>query len=486
MENDEFNEWDFYPMSLTNKEVNDPLRVLADFFYDDWLPGHLARLQKWRDHVINDNYFRGNKNSPAELLYFHKLNINLVEALHLFKEKTKVENTIRVIFDLESEINTWRDFPHNLKEAELLNPLIVVDQFFQDYHLPQYREMLYEWLEYGLSSEAANEFIATKDLITVYENLQRLYSAAWLIYQRLTDNPYLKDKPIKNDMETVYSNPPETEVSLYSLSTALFPEVHETLKKIIGIIKHKVPSVQSIIYLGAMPKQSDRIFLLVLTSDTEQNQASALRSTIEESCQNISSVTALVHYASALNNAVCENNLFFSRALHCPVIYLSGDLLLPAVKPLFNLPQKNDASFNWERWRTQGQEFLAGAEFYLQNNAVKPALFSLHQCSECLLIAIVRGVLGYRINNHNLTKLLHITQMFTGELIGVFDLHVPEKKELFNLLQHAYVSVRYRDTFEPDIEQVAALYRVIKYFVSVTEQVYERHLLTATLLDCKL
>jgi hypothetical protein len=37
----------------------------------------------------------------------------------------------------------------------------------------------------------------------------------------------------------------------------------------------------------------------------------------------------------------------------------------------------NYTSFTWKRWQEQGREFLTGAEFYLQNNAQKAALFLL-------------------------------------------------------------------------------------------------------------
>jgi HEPN domain-containing protein len=364
----------------------------------------------------------------------------------------------------------------------LINPYLVIKRFFHDYNLSQYRTMLFDWLEFGLSSNAANEFIETKDLITVYENLQKLYSTAWLIYQRESGEPYLKNdlNNIAMINESLTSGKTEEQYSLYQLNAIISQDQEETIRKLVSVIKHKMPSVQAILYLGAIPDKPLKIFLLILTSNDETNQASSLGSMIEESVQQIADVTALVHYASALFNAVAEDNLFFNKALHCPTIYLSGDLLLPTPKPSRCLLAPKDASFNLERWQSQGCEFLTGAEFYLQNNACKPALFSLHQCAECLLIAIIRVVLNYRINNHNLSKLLQITQMFTTDLIDLFDLNVPENKEMFELLKHAYVNVRYRDTFEPDTKSVATLYMVIKELVTLTNKIYQEHLMVTT------
>lgn len=71
--------------------------------------------------------------------------------------------------------------------------------------------------------------------------------------------------------------------------------------------------------------------------------------------------------------------------------------------------------------------------------------------------------------------------MFTSDLVGQFELGTPANKQLFELLKHAYVNVRYRDAFEPDTQSVTGLYKVIKKLVSVTNKIYERHFLTTTI-----
>jgi len=187
---------------------------------------------------------------------------------------------------------------------------------------------------------------------------------------------------------------------------------------------------------------------------------------------------ALVHHASSFHNGLTNDNPFFSRALHCPVIYLSGGLVLPARKSIGCSPVGLSGMDLWDRWYSQGKDFLSGAEYYLKMEAHGAALFSLQQCVECLLIAVIRSVLGYRVNNHNLSKLLDISQMFTNDLSAVFNLDDAEGSRLFDLLKHAYVNVRYKDTFQPDTKSLETLHRVTKHFVSVTELVHQKNLLT--------
>ena len=478
MFNAEFNDRGLYPVHLKLFEVNNPLLVLKDFFTYDWLPGHLERLKAWRTYILADDYYKGTKNSPAELLYFYKLNIRLVEAMHVYKQKGLPPEALSTVPRLEQEKNTWRDFPANLSQIEMLNPMLVIQDFFLKCDLLQYNSILYEWLEYGLSAKASNEFIETGDLITVYEHLQKLYSAAWLILQRLSEKPYFKAETGQFILKP--ENISVSDVSLYPLNLIIPFDGEARIAKLITIIKHKVSSVQAVIYLGAEPVYGT-IFLLVLTANEEQRQAQALCSTIEESCRSVAKVVALVHHASSMFNGVEKQNQFFINALKCPILFLSGDLILSVQKYIASNITSQVQTALWERWHSQGKAFLSGAEYYMNAEAYGAALFSLQQSVECLLIAIIRVVLCYRINNHNLSKLLNITQMFTGDLAAVFNLDNPESAELFDLLKHAYVYVRYKDLFEADATSVNILYQATSRFLIITEKIYTMYLLTNSL-----
>lgn len=435
-----YNEWDFFALSLKPIEVDNPLLVIKDFFSDDSLAGHLERLKEWRDFVLKEDYYRGMKGSPAGLLHFYKLNIRLVEATHLLKEGS---------------------YPDIYQQ---------ITGFFKAYNLPQYREQLGEWLEYGLSNHAAREFIETIDLVTVYENLEMLYAALWTLHQKA-------DTKLNNGSnDTVIHNYPDSYISRYQLNKAI-PSIYETLiSEIIAKIRHKLPSVQAVIYLGTPTAIGDKIYLLVFTSNDEQRQAQSLASMIEESCREIANVAALVHHASTLFNGINNNNQFFNSALSCPVVYLSGDLLLPARKSFNSGMASEAASFKWQRWQNQGRDFLSGAGYYYEKQAYNAALFSLHQAAECLLTAIIRAVIGYGINNHNLSRLLAITGMFTGDLIEIFELGDIMAKERFELLKHAYTNVRYKDSFEADPTTVEWLMERVTHLAVKVEDIYSAHL----------
>jgi HEPN domain-containing protein len=448
----ESNENDNAIFNLKPAEIINPFIVIADFFDVDSLPGHLERLQTWRKCILEDQYFKGDKGSPSELLHFCKLNLCLLEAAYLLKDENgPTTGSADIYFSFK--------------------------QIFDDYNLPTYRAILYQWLEFGLSASAANEFIDTIDLIRVYENLQKLYNVARHIYQQSASVSSLQIKDFVEQGEDNLTD--NSGVNLYNLNTAIEIHQQETISSLVARIKHKVASVQAIIYLGQPPVTPGNIFLLVLIEDNDQRQLQCITSTIEDSCLQIASVTALVHRPSRLNRP-SGDNLFFSKALKCPIIYLSGELLLPSVTILGRGVREKELVI-WLRWIDQGKDFLQGAEYYLTIGADKAALFSLEQAAECFLIAIIRVVNGYTTNIHNLSTLLNITRMFTHDIAEIFDLGNQESLQLFNVLKHAYINVRYKDSYEIDNQSAASLFPYIKRLLAVVEQVYQRHLMMNTL-----
>lgn len=476
-----FNEWEYLPINLSPQQIAEPLTVLDDFFSSDKLPGHIEHLHRWRKFILEDAFFVDTKGNPSHLLTSFKNNIKLIEACHLILHNIDAyKQSIAISTDqIENERKSWKHFPELLDLDELLNPLNVLEKFFDAFSLPEYREQLNEWLDAGLCHRACGEFMGTADIITVYENLQKLYGAVLLIYQRIADDPYLKKDAIETDAINIELS--SQLPMLYQLNTIICSNQHEKITQIVTIIKERAPSVQAIIYLGVPPIKPATMYLLVLTDNNEQGLAQDIGNHLEESCRKVTNVFVLVHHAVSLITATDEKNLFLKKAANCPVIYLSGGLILPKQNETDHLLVTEVALRKWQRWHSQSIEFLKGVEYYLTIGAHNAALFSLSQTAECLLIAIIRFVTGYEINTHNLERLIRLTEMFTGDISAIFGLDNEDNKMLFKVLKGAYVDVRYRDRYETDPTSVTALYMLVKKMTSVVVQVNQRFLLTSTL-----
>jgi HEPN domain-containing protein len=140
-----------------------------------------------------------------------------------------------------------------------------------------------------------------------------------------------------------------------------------------------------------------------------------------------------------------------------------------------------EVSLKWDHWLGLAYNFYNGAKFHFQEGSFNAALFCLHQSAECVLVALVRAVLEYDINNHNLSRLLSITQIFSEDVVLVFDLESEQGKLLFNELKHAYVNVRYKDGYVAERNAVERLIEIVKQLMGIAEGLYQKHMLTSNL-----
>jgi HEPN domain-containing protein len=482
METSQFNTQNFYPKDLDQDEINNPLLVIRDFFSADWLPGHLEGLAEWRKHVIEEGYYTDHTNSPASLLYIYKLNVKLVEAIYLLSETKraiKLAQSVNINFDeqLQQEDKEWLHYPVYLSSVELINPYLVISNFFKAYTIDQYRDFLYEWLETGLSAGVADETLNASDIIYFYENMQKLYEAAWIIRQRELE-PTLKRKfdkaeEVATAVQRQTASLPLIKVNCAFNNTLTYAE-RLGLTQLVEMILAEVQSVQMIVHLGTHPSP-DTFYLLIISDEKEKTPEHEIVNKIEDKCRSLINVYAIVHKSDALIKAIDGGSQFFSNALKVgKIAYHVADLLLPELKVMENQDVRMKKEVYWKRWGSQGKQFLDAALHCYDEGNYNLSVFLLHQAVESTLSATIRVNLGYRLSSHNLSRMFSLTLIFTDDLKNVFDLNSAEGVQLYNLLQTAYSAARYKDDFNPDREVVKALSdKVCKIFITA-ERLYEQ------------
>jgi hypothetical protein len=72
----------------------------------------------------------------------------------------------------------WHQKPIRLTVQEIENPIIVIEQFFQCFHLPDIRECLKVWLQDAFTKDT----IESKQHISTYNEVEKLVEAAWVIH----------------------------------------------------------------------------------------------------------------------------------------------------------------------------------------------------------------------------------------------------------------------------------------------------------------
>jgi hypothetical protein len=80
----------------------------------------------------------------------------------------------------------WHHQPLRLSEEEREDPRLVIEQFFECYHLQEVREILWNWMVEIVSSSRsiAQEGRQRNDHIYFYEKIETLVEAAFMINQR--------------------------------------------------------------------------------------------------------------------------------------------------------------------------------------------------------------------------------------------------------------------------------------------------------------
>jgi HEPN domain-containing protein len=482
MEVKPINTQNFYPKYLDQNEIEDPLLVIRDFFSADWLAGHLDELFKWRKHVIEEGYYKDSTDNPASLLYTHRMNAKLVEAIYLISQTKRAKKLAKQLLinidgQLEQEEKEWIDYPKYLSSLECINPYRFIRDFFKMYSVGQYLKFLYEWLETGLSVNAIDESLEACEIIYFYENMQKLYEAAWIIRQREIAPKLLKNSFREEDLPKIPQKK-SAGIALFkqdcTFNNILTSSEKDGLSELVRIICAEIISVQLIVYLGTHPSPNS-FYLLIITDEADKTPEHEIVNKIETNCKHLINVCAIVHKSDGFLRALREGCRFFISALsRTNIAYRSAELVIPDLRNIDDEFIRTKAESNWARWSSQGKNFLDSALNSIDEGNYNLAIFLLHQAAESTLTAIIRVQLDYRIAIHNLARMLRLSLIFTDGLRKIFELNTTADVQLFEFLQTAYSAARYKDDFNADEETVKALSdKVCKLFITA-EEIYNK------------
>ncbi|MVN92674.1 HEPN domain-containing protein [Mucilaginibacter aquatilis] len=249
------------------------------------------------------------------------------------------------------------------------------------------------------------------------------------------------------------------------------------IPKLVAHIISRLVTTAAIYYLGRLKDESAVPYFLVIAANREQRESLSLNAMIEQTSGELGQLIVFVHNANHVCMALSNGSHFFNSILSGKtLVYLSGEIMLPKAQCLNYPLYLQQANKVWERWHTMSLEFGAGAEFYLGRGNFRLALFALHQATECVLKGINRAITGYKIEVHNLTRLLTISTLYSESLVEVFPMKDNEGNLEFDLLKGAYSHSRYSDDFEPEEGMVKSLQYQVKRLQQAAETLYHTHI----------
>lgn len=480
METSVYAPWKQIPFHLCLAEVQHPLSVLEEFFYIKGPDDHLKFLKEWRHYVLCDQFFNDKSDGPGFLWFEYKWHIKLLEALSLLVDAYKDE---RYKFppapgeQLIAEERKWDWFPKELAREELADPYLAVHKVFKKTSLPQFRDYLAEWLEAGLSKQDIDESVTPGEVVKVYEGLQKLYSAAWLIRQRHGDKDSGLDE-VSNVAVSPVRVDAEAKVSSCKALNGLFPELTDAdrlgLGEVCALILKKVPSVKKIVLLGTHPKPFT-YYLVVIIDDTDKTQEHEIANKIEDNCKQLIGVFAIVERESWVKQEIESVDRFWNTAMYHGVhVHTSDGFELPVSQSAGKEAWIKASKTDWKRWGEQGLGFLKAAKLATESEDFNLAVFMLHQAAESSLIGIIRVLSGCRFSTHNLARMLKFTLLFSDAILNVLELENPENAQKFALLQSGYSEARYKAGYTVDEVSVVTLTGWVESLLKTVEMDYLR------------
>ena len=96
----------------------------------------------------------------------------------------------------------------------------------------------------------------------------------------------------------------------------------------------------------------------------------------------------------------------------------------------------------------------------------------LHQAMEQTFLTLLRLKTGWHVNTHNLDKLYRYSCMVYYRLPElVFGNNKDRNKQLFYLLQRAYIDVRYRNDYNVNAFEITAMEEMVKRVYEMLKEV---------------
>ncbi|MDN3584499.1 HEPN domain-containing protein [Mucilaginibacter flavus] len=184
-------------------------------------------------------------------------------------------------------------------------------------------------------------------------------------------------------------------------------------------------------------------------------------------------VTALSHSFENARNAIAQGNRFFVTAFKGITMYHDKetflDIEMPKLNPATTL-EKAEKRFRDHIRMASG--FLHSASICIRNEKFfENGVFSLHQAVEQACIALIKVHTGYRIDLHNIARLLNLCRFISEQPAHLFLPGDQESERLFQILRDSYGNARYKEDFKIDEIDAVNILEKVAAFVELAENI---------------
>jgi len=297
------------------------------------------------------------------------------------------------------------------------------------------------------------------------------------LYKRLLQAEREKVKTLKEVIDQKF--PLDEIVSDYYMSEEQSKEMSALIELLaqkfdlthIFCFAHKGTITNNFSKFGEFPSYIDLHFFFLFITKGSERVEHEIQDYINSHYKSFK-VTAISHSLENVRLAVAQGSRFFIATClgglemyHDKLNHL--DVVFPTLNPT-NTLQKAEKRFHDHIKMSTGFLYSAAncirIEEYPENG-----VFMLHQAVEQACIALIKVHMGYRIDIHNLTRLLNLCKCFSDKPAELFLAEDDESVRLFKILRESYGDTRYAEDFRVDKDIAIKILERVDTFVNLAE-----------------
>jgi len=173
-----------------------------------------------------------------------------------------------------------------------------------------------------------------------------------------------------------------------------------------------------------------------------------------------------------INYKLRQGQYFFTEICEQGIILFdSGEVELSDRKPLNPIETKEIAQGTLDEVFHSATAFYNSSQHNMEVQEYKLAAFELHQAVEFASKAVLLIFGSECPQEHHLDVLGDLAADYCPELAGILPRETDEEKELFELLDYAYIGARYDRSYKITKEELEQLAPCVKKLHEVTERV---------------
>jgi HEPN domain-containing protein len=230
---------------------------------------------------------------------------------------------------------------------------------------------------------------------------------------------------------------------------------------IIQIVRDSM-SLEKVFLLGTYPifppSLGPEYDILVLINSHENRLMNEYESLIANRCHDLARVTSSVFSIETINCLLRQGNVFFSVCCAPSNLLFDGGLTdLEKLESPVKAPDCVHLKNEFLTLFSKARSFLSGAVSYRISGDNQLAAFMLHQTVEQGLNAFLTPLIGYRLQTHNLNKLLIYARRLSCRFYSIFPRDSDKEIQLYQTLHKAYIYGRYRNNFQVGLDTLFVL-----------------------------